>query len=58
MKAYDTNFPMDAKIMNKNKKKSKFRAKISFTVTKITLKFSQNINYIGKYLTDFSNFLH
>ena len=54
MKAYDSSFLMDAKIYKKKIKKSQFWAKIMFAVTKIMLKFSQNINYLGEYLTDFN----
>ena len=35
-------------------KKSQFRVKIIFAVTKSMLKFSQNINYLGEYQTDFN----
>ena len=52
MKVYDTSFLMVAKILKK--KKSKFRAKMIFAVTKIMLKFLQNIDCIGEYLTDFN----
>ena len=34
--------------------KSQFRAKINFAVTKIMLKISQSIDYLGEYLTDFN----
>ena len=54
MKAYDTSFLMDAKIQKKKIKKSQFRAKNIFAVTKIMLKFSQNIDYLGEYPTDFN----
>ena len=54
MKAYDTSFLMDAKMYRKKQKKSQFRAKIIFAVTKSMLKFSQNINYLGEYQTDFN----
>ena len=53
MKAYDTSFLMNATNLEL-KKKSNFRAKIIFAVTKITSKFSQNNDYLGEYLTDFS----
>ena len=42
------------KCREKNIKKSQFRAKIIFAVTKSMLKFSQNINYLGEYQTDFN----
>ena len=45
---------MNAKKIGKKIKNSQFRAKIIFSVTKITLKFSQNIDYLGKYKTDFN----
>jgi len=35
-------------------KKSQIRAKTIFAVTKIMLKSSQNIYYLGEYLTDFN----
>jgi len=54
MKAYHTSFLMNAKKSRKKIKNSQFRAKIIFAVTKITLKFSQNIDYLGKYQTDFN----
>jgi len=54
MKACHTSFLMNAKKLEKKIKNSQFRAKIIFAVTKITLKFSQNIDYLGKYQTDFN----
>ena len=35
-------------------KKSQFWAEIIFAVTKIMLKISQSIDYLGEYLTDFN----
>ena len=42
------------KFRRKQIKISKFRAKIIFAVTKIMLKISQSIDYLGEYLTDFN----
>ena len=52
MKAYDTSALKDKRF--KKIKKSQFRAKIIFAVTKIMLKFSQYIDYLGEYLTNFN----
>ena len=41
------------KLRNKNKKPQS-QAKIIFVVTKIMLKISQSIDYLGEYLTDFN----
>ena len=41
-------------IRKKKFKKSQLPAKIIFAVTKIMLKFSQNMDYLGEYLTDFN----
>ena len=52
MKASDTSFLMEGKISEKKIQKSQFRVKIILAVTKIMLKFSQYIHYLGEYLTD------
>ena len=46
------------KFIFKKIKKSQFLGKSIFAVTKIVEFFLQNIDYLGEYLTDFSNYLH
>ena len=50
MKAYDTSALID-KVFEK---KIPISSKNIFGVTKIMLKFSQNIDYLGEHLTDFN----
>ena len=42
------------KFREKKIKKSQFRSKIILAVTKIMFKFSQYVDYLGEYQTDFN----